>query len=75
MSDRDSSKPPPCEACKFCGCEPDDDFYCGHPDAGPMGLYLKHAAAPGGHCGPAHPKFQQHPGRNPDGSLKTRTKS
>lgn len=59
-----------CQACAHCFMEPDDDFCCGHPDAGTMGIYVKHAAAPGGHCGPARPKFEQHPGRNPDGTLK-----
>jgi len=64
-----------CLACAYCYCEPDDDFTCGHPDAGSMGTYIRRAAAPGGHCGPNLPKFKQHPMRNQDGSLKnSRTK-
>ena len=59
-----------CLACRYSFMEPDDDLTCGHPDAGLVGLYVKHAAAPGGHCGPSRPKFDQHPLRNPDGTLK-----
>lgn len=50
--------------------EPDDDLTCGHPDAGVVGKYTRVAAGDGGHCGPARPKFEQHPLRNSDGSLK-----
>jgi len=53
--------------------EPDDDFCCGHPDAGAFGTYVRSAASPGGHCGPERPKFEQHPLRKPDGLLKGRT--
>jgi hypothetical protein len=50
--------------------EPDDDLTCGHPDARSFGTYVKHAVKEDGHCGPTRPKFEQHPLRNPDGSLK-----
>lgn len=59
-----------CQACAHSYMEPDDDLTCGHPDSGPMGLYTHHAAGSGGHCGPDRTKFAQHPGRNPDGTLK-----
>lgn len=32
--------------------EPDDDFTCGHPQAGLFGLYVKHARKLDGICGP-----------------------
>ena len=60
-----------CKACRYCFMEPGDDFCCGHPDAGPVGTYTKHAANVGGHCGPSRPKFQQHPSRTPDGLLRS----
>jgi hypothetical protein len=60
----------PCQACRWCFLEPDDDFCCGHPDAGEAGTYIKHAAREGGHCGPERPKFEQHPHRTPEGALK-----
>jgi hypothetical protein len=50
--------------------EPDDDFCCGHPDAGEVGTYVKRAAVEGGHCGPERPKFEQHPLRTADGYMK-----
>lgn len=62
-----------CLACRYCFMEPDDDFCCGHPDAGPVGTYVNRAVADGGHCGPSRPKFEQHPLRNSDGTLKTST--
>lgn len=58
-----------CHACAFSYMEPDSDLVCGHADAGLMGIYTRHASAKGGHCGPDRPKFEQHPLRNPDGSL------
>lgn len=60
-----------CKACTHSFMEPDDDLTCGHPDAGVMGIYVQHARAEKGHCGPALPKFEQHPLRNSDGSLKS----
>lgn len=57
-----------CLACKYCFCEPDDDFTCGHSDSGTMGLYVRRG--PVAHCG-NYTKFEQHPLRNADGSLKT----
>ncbi len=63
-----------CRACRFCYMEPDDDFVCGHKDAGQFGIYTKHAAAKGGHCGPERPKFEQHPLRHPNGDLKLEAK-
>lgn len=57
-----------CKACSFCGSEPDEPFLiCGHPDAGTFGSYLR--KEPLDHC-PDFSKFEQHPLRNEDGSLK-----
>lgn len=61
---------PSCKACRHCFMEPDDDFCCGHPDAGVFGTYVRRAAAEGGHCGPNLPKFEQHPLRTPEGDQK-----
>lgn len=73
-----------CHACKHSYMGPgDDELVCGHPDAGPMGEYAR-VASEGrvrsgavlpklGHCGPERAKFEQHPLRNPDGSLKRMT--
>ena len=59
-----------CKACRYCFMEPSDDqFCCGHPDAGPLGIHTVHAAGEGGHCGPDRPKFEQHPCRTPTGDL------
>lgn len=61
-----------CKACKYCGMEPDDmNFICFHSDAGGWGQYTKHTIKETGHCGPELKKFEQHPLRNTDGSLKT----
>lgn len=67
-----------CYACKHSYMEPDGDprLICGHPDAGPMGQWAERivtsvgASSPEGHCGPERPKFEQHPHRNADGTLK-----
>jgi hypothetical protein len=57
-----------CQACKHCFMEPSDmNFTCGHPDSGTFGLYVTRGPVP--HCGD-YTKFEQHPMRNPDGSLK-----
>lgn len=65
---RGTAKPRTCMACAHCGMAPDDPFpVCGHPDAGLMGLYIK--SEPLSHC-PDFSKFEQHPGRNPDGTFK-----
>lgn len=52
---------------------------CGHPDAGPMGTYLKAirrdqlcSVGPrkeDGFCGPEGKHFEQHPQRTPEGDL------
>jgi len=69
-----SSQPPAtprtCRACAFCGIEPDSPYFiCGYPDPRhPWGLYIK--KEPLDHC-PNFSKFEQHPGRNPDGTLKS----
>lgn len=63
-----------CRACAHSYMEPDDDLTCGHPDSGPMGLYVGNGHGPdsaGGHCGATRAKFSQHPLRNPDGNIKT----
>ncbi len=61
---------PPCAACAFSGIEPQDmDLFCAHPDAGAFGVTLR--KEPADHC-PGKVKFQQHPGRNADGTLKGR---
>ncbi len=70
---------PNCRACRFSFMGPNDSLLvCGHPDAGPIGRYTQSirnigtgAAEIEGHCGPARPKFEQHPLRNPDGTLKS----
>ena len=59
-----------CRACSYCYMEPDNDFICGHPDAGVFGQILRVAAATDGHCGPSRPKFEQHPKRTPEGDLR-----
>jgi hypothetical protein len=59
---------PNCSACRWSGIEPADmDLTCGHPDAGFFGLHIR--KEPLEHC-PDFSKFEQHPGRNPDGTLK-----
>jgi hypothetical protein len=61
--------PTNCSACAYSGIEPDDmNLHCGHPDAGTFGVSLRRE--PAEHC-PDRVKFEQHPGRNPDGSLKS----
>ena len=62
-----------CHACAFSYMEPDSPLICGHEDSGLFGLSLAGMCAPskeGGHCGPELTKFEQHPRRNPDGTLK-----
>lgn len=58
-----------CRACAHCFMEPDDDFCCGHADAGQMGTYTRHTRQPGGLCGPEATFFTQHPARKPNGDL------
>lgn len=60
---------PNCRACSYSYMEPDSELTCGHPDSGLFGLYVHRGPAP--HCGPEHVKFEQHPRRNADGSLKS----
>jgi hypothetical protein len=61
-----------CHACAYSYLEPDaPKLVCGHSDTGNMfGAYTDCASSERGHCGPNHSKFQQHPGRNEDGTLK-----
>jgi hypothetical protein len=67
-----------CYACTHSGMEPDGDprLICYHKDAGTFGKWAETigtstgASDVGGHCGPERPKFEQHPHRNADGSLK-----
>lgn len=40
-----------CTDCAYCFMEPDEDFCCGHPMAGPVGLYVNRARAVDGICG------------------------
>ena len=54
-----------CHACAHSYMEPDSGLICGHPDAGTFGKTIY--KEPLDHCG--WKKFEQHPGRNPDGSL------
>jgi hypothetical protein len=57
-----------CAACAYAGMEPDDPrLICGHADSGAYGKYLK-GVDPLPHC--KGEKFEQHPHRNRDGSLK-----
>lgn len=59
---------PNCSACRYSGMEPDDmNLTCGHPDAGVFGLHIR--KEPLGHC-ENFKKFEQHPGRHPDGTLR-----
>jgi len=57
-----------CRACAHSYMEPDGEavLICGHKDAGLFGLYVRQE--PLAHCG--WKKFEQHSGRNRDGSLK-----
>lgn len=58
---------PNCHACAHSGMGPEDPYLvCGHPDAGVMGTFIK--KEPLDHC-PNFSKFEQHPHRNPDGTL------
>ena len=59
-----------CAACKYSFMELGNELVCGHPDAGMMGKFVRVAIAADGHCGPERPKFEQHPLRKPDGSLR-----
>lgn len=60
-----------CFACSHSYGEPDAPYLiCGHKDSGELGLYVK--GNPVAHCGD-YTKFEQHPLRNPNGSLKTVT--
>lgn len=57
-----------CRACANCGIEPDSPYFiCGAAFAGPLGLHVKQEPLP--ECGWKY--FDQHPLRNPDGSLKS----
>lgn len=56
-----------CRACKNSYMEPDSGLICGHPDAGVFGLTIY--SEPLAHC-PDFSKFEQHPRRNADGTLK-----
>lgn len=59
-----------CPACAFSFMGPgDDELVCGHKDTGPVGEYARFSVLTDAHCGPDRAKFQQHPLRNPDGSL------
>lgn len=63
-----------CQACRYSGMEPADmNLTCSHPDLTngkhPFGLHIYRE--PLDHC-PNYSKFEQHPGRNPDGTLKSR---
>lgn len=61
-----------CAACSYSYMEPDDThLVCGHPDSGPLGLYVHRATERRGHCGPERSKFEQHPLRLPDGRLRS----
>lgn len=51
--------------------EPDDDLTCGHTGAGSFGLYVKNREK-FTHC-KNFDKFEQHPLRNADGTLKRTT--
>ncbi len=74
-----------CHACARSYMEPSGPplLICGVN--GGWGTYLNPlvpGANPGGPrgpetpiCGPDRPKFEQHPGRNPDGSLKSRSQA
>lgn len=56
-----------CFACSHSYMEPDSDLICGHKDAGGFGKVIRKDNIT--HCKDAD-KFEQHPLRNKDGSLK-----
>jgi len=59
-----------CWACAHSYMEPASPYLvCGHPDSGIMGLFIKSNKSVN-HCS-NFSKFEQHPLRNSDGSLKT----
>lgn len=70
-----------CHACAHSYMGPsDDELVCGHKDSGLLGVWAR-VASDGrlrsgqidlkqAHCGPSRTKFEQHPLRNPNGSLK-----
>ena len=67
-----------CWACAHSYMEPDSPaLICGHKDSGDVGKYVTGIApngkerGPVAHCGPERKKFEQHPLRNADGSLKS----
>ena len=60
-----------CYACSYSYMEPDSPLICGHKDSGTFGLHVPRR--PADHCGPDRTKFEQHPKRNPNGSLKSDT--
>lgn len=58
-----------CHACSFSYMGPNDDhLVCGHVRSGPFGVYVNRG--PALHCGPDFVRFEQHPKRNTDGTLK-----
>lgn len=54
-----------CSACRYSYMEPDSGLICGHPTSGVFGKTIR--KEPLEHCG--WDKFEQHPLRNPDGTL------
>lgn len=59
-----------CASCSYSFMEPDDmNLTCGHPDTnnGGFGLHIRTEPLP--HCA-GFSKWEQHPRRNPDGTLK-----
>lgn len=59
-----------CFACAYASAPPDEPLTCCHEKAGFFGRYVEHRD-PIAACGPTRSLFQQHTGRNPDGSLKS----
>jgi hypothetical protein len=63
-----------CRACAFSVVDPASaygtDAVCVHPSAVPWNQRAREASAEGGHCGPARPKFKQHPWRKENGDLR-----
>lgn len=50
-----------CRGCRYCFLEPDDDFCCGHEEAGPYGVYTKLARQLGDICGPEAKLYEADP--------------
>ena len=61
----------PKRVCAYSFMEPSDmNLTCGHEKAPAVGIYVQHAVAADGFCGPDRRHFEQHPKRTPEGNLR-----